>query len=714
MRTIAVLLAICALLATGARSEEDTADEGVDTFSLILRSDDSPKVLMTTVVDARTGRPIADAIVRGYRESVDGRQAAVNALILTMTTDAYGLAVGQVDTKALGASHWIVSAAGYRPYAEYHGFWPPERVDLEPATPVAVRILGPYGDPVVGAAVEGYSGCPHAPPAVAGRTDETGVFRAADGSPDGFSLWVRAPGCASRSQDLPAVFGDEPCMEVLPPGIAVHGRLLDGDGRPIPGAVLRGGNYPRGPATLTDLEGRFVLAGLDPEESVWVFHPTLHLDAPHTIDRVAEDVPLALVWALDGLGPAMGEYGTLVVRARDAGGRAVENLKLLVLASDGQGQDAATDGAGDASLDLPAGTYRIRGDDPFGPFDVAEATVVVPTDGEVALDLALSPRPRLRIKGDVPPDLYAIIVAAGRVHSPSHESEEGAPASVWLPAEARAVVCLRNDEQAWAHFVPVGPVVDGFRSAVLDVPPAHRIRLTNGDVPDGATAALAPRAYPAAERWLRDIAGSEIALRWGGHFDLTVRSDDGTSDRFVPIDLPPLAEGSVERQIDLGREGQPVARSGEAHLIVKRADGRAVPEMEVSGGRVGAAWSGFQGTWDTPIDVWAPARVLLIAPGLHPLQLDVIRPADHDVVFPAAGIDLTTVDASGAPVASAVLVNGVLSEAPEGQLSMRGFPPGDHAVVVQRTSWPPTVSESMRWRFRLSEGQVLTKTIRIP
>ena len=291
MRTITLLLAVLLLAPSDARPEDDTSDADVETFPLILRTDDRPDVLTTTVVDARNGLPIAGATVRGYAESIDGRAAAVNALLLTMKTDAYGLAVGQVDTKALVASHWIVTAEGYRPYAAYHGYWPPERVDLEPATPVAVRILGPYGEPVAGALVEGFSGCPHAPPAVHGRTDDNGVFRAADGSPEGFSLWFRAPGCACMVGDLPAVFGDAPCVQVLSPGITVRGRVRDRDGRPIPGVVLRGTNYPRGPATLTDLEGRFVLEGLDPEEGLQVFHPTIHLDAPCTVERAAEDVP---------------------------------------------------------------------------------------------------------------------------------------------------------------------------------------------------------------------------------------------------------------------------------------------------------------------------------------------------------------------------------------------------------------------------------------
>ncbi len=712
MRTITLLLAILLLAPTNVRSEDDASDADVETFPLILRTDDRPDVLTTTVVDARNGLPIVGATVRGYAESIDGRAAAVNALLLTMKTDAYGLAVGQVDTKALVASHWIVTAEGYRPYAAYHGYWPPERVDLEPATPVAVRILGPYGEPVVGALVEGFSGCPHAPPAVQGRTDDNGLFRAADGSPEGFSLWFRAPGCACMVGDLPAVFGDAPCVQVLSPGITVRGRVRDRDGRPIPGVVLRGANYPRGPATLTDLEGMFVLGGLDPEEGLQVFHPTIHLDAPCTVERAAADVPLDLIWSLEGLGQE-GELGTVTIRARGPDGKAVSDLDLLVVGPDGQAQDGATDVEGEWVLELPAGRYRVRGDDPFDPYDVVEGIVDVPSDGEVTLELALSPRPRLRIEGDVPADLALGIVAAGRVYGGPGESEEPDP-PVWVPAQARAVVCLVNIEQDWAHFVPVGPVVDGVRTATLDVPLPHRIRLADDDSLDGANVVLTPRDHPGVERWLMDPVDGTVPVRWGGRFDLTVRLGGGTPDRVVTLDLPPLPAGAVERRIDLERDAKPVTGSGEARLNVRRADGQSVPELTVSGGKVGAAWSGFQGKWDNPVEVWAPCRVLLTSPGLHPLQLDVTRPGDQDVVFPAAGIDLTTVDASGTWVASAVLVNGVVYEAPEGQLSMRGFPAGDHAVVVQRTSWPPTVSESVRWRFRLSEGQILTKTIRLP
>jgi hypothetical protein len=477
--------------------------------------------------------------------------------------------------------------------------------------------------------------------------------------------------------------------------------------------VLRGTEYPRGPATLTDGEGRFRLAGLAAEEGVRVFHPALRVEAGHVIERVAEDVPLDLIWTLEGIGRAEA-YGTLVIRARDGKGGGVEDLHLLVLGADGQGQDVVTNGEGEAIVDLPSARCRIRGDSPFDAFDVVEASVVVPAEGEVILDLVLSPRPRLRIVGDIPADLVPVLVAAGREHGMAETAEDGdAPPPLWLSTEARAVVCLRNFEQGWAYFVPVGPTIDGVRTATLDVPAPHRVRLAEDDALDGAYAVLAPRANPRDER-LVEIEDGVISLRCGGRFALTVDLEDGTPARLVDVGLPPLAAGAVERRIDLERDGAPDTKSGEARLVITRADGKAMGELMVSSGRVGAGWRGARGRQEAPVEVWAPCRVLLTAPGLHPLQVDVKQPGEHALVFPAGGIDVRTTDAAGAPVASALLVNGVLHDAPEGRLMLRGFAAGPHAVVVQRTSWPPTVTEGVHWRFTLAEGEVRAKTLILP
>lgn len=710
------VLAVIALAAGDARSGDPRAGPVVESFPLVFRSDVRPDVVATTVVDARTGRPIQGAAVRGYVEGIDGRAVVVNALVCSLTTDDFGLAVARIDTKALSASHWIVTAKGYRPFAAYHGYWPPERVDLEPSTPVAVRVLDPWGRAVAGARVEGFSGCPHAPAVIRGVTDVAGVLTFEDGSPEGFSMWVTAEGCSYAVRDLPPVFGDNPDVQVLPPGIVVRGRVRDLDGHPIPGAVVRGVGYPRGPATLTDAEGRFVLKGLSPVKGVRVLHPTLAVEGKttHVIERIAKDVPLDLTWTLAGLGVPVGQ-GRLVVRARDPEGAPVGGLHLLVLGADGRGRGAVTDETGVVSLDLPRGEYRVRGDDPFEAYDVVEARAVVAEGGEAFADLALASRPRLQVKGELPGDLGGVIlIAADREQSLQEEAAAGRRfAPIWLPADAQAVVRVEDMDGTWAYSLPVGPVADGVRTATLRVPPAHRLRLASGDSLDGSSCLLASREHPRVRRMVNIVHGV-ISVRRGGRFLLTVEAEDDGPDTVVPLNLPPIASGAVERVIDLAREGKPDETEGEAHLVVTMADGSLAPEMMVSGGEVGAAWSGFRGTWDSPVYVGAPCRVLLRAPGLYPLQVDVTRSGKHEIVFPAAGIDLTTVDAFGATVASAVLVNGVRFEAPEGRLTLRGFPGGEHAVVVQRTSWPPTVNGSVRWRFTLSEDELHSKILTLP
>jgi hypothetical protein len=706
MRRPLLVTLLLVLLAGSARPGDAPADPQVQPLPPILRSDDQPAPFSVTVLDAATGRPLAGAVVRGYAERVDGRAVAVNALLVTLHADASGLAVGALDTKALGASHWTVHAKGHRPFARYTGFWPPERVDLAPSVPMAVGVLDPWGRPLAGARVQGFSGCPHAPSAIRGVTGKDGVFRVEDGGQDGLSLWVLAPGCARRVGMLRPVWGDEPDDRLLAPGLTVRGRLRDAAGRPLAGAVVRAADYPRGPATCTDDDGRFVLDGLEPTGAIQVFHPTLEVEdeSVHVVERAAADVPLDLTWTRDGFG-APAQTGRLLLRARDGAGHPAAALALLVLGADGRGWSARTDANGLAHVEVPAGAVRVRGDDPFAPFDVREAKATVLAQGETTVDLVLAPRPRLRVAGTVPEDLSAGVVACGRT---------AAARGACLPAGARAVVVLEDEEGTWARPFPVGPETAGVRTARVQAPAAHRIRLAADDSLDDVPCSLRSRDHPRVGRRVRIVDGV-ITLRRGGRFLLRVGGSRDVPARLVPVDLPPLADGAVEKTIDLAREGRPDRSGGPARLLVSLADGSPVPALEVVSGPWATSESDVVRHGATsPVEVWAPCRVLLSGKGLRPLQVDVARPGDRRVVFPAGGLDLATVDASGAAVPSAVLVDGVVHDAPKGRLVLRGFAPGRHAVVVQRTSGPPGPTGSVRWRFELTAGQVVKKTLAVP
>ncbi|MFO0931143.1 MAG: carboxypeptidase-like regulatory domain-containing protein [Planctomycetota bacterium] len=698
-----------ALLVSPVWAEDPPADPEVSSYPLVFRSDDRKDVVATTVLDGRTGRPIRGAIVRGYAEGVSGRAAAVNALVCSLTTDEQGIASARLDTEALGCSHWTVTAPGYRPYAEFHGYWPPTRVLLKPGTPMAVRVLDAMGRSVVDVAVEGYEGCPHAPAAVRGRTDANGIFRVEDGSARGYELWVEAAGCARRPESLQAVFGDTPDTCLLRPGIDVRGRLTDVDGRPIHGAVVRGTGYPRGPATLTDSDGRFVLSGLGVEDGVQVFHPTLAVEGEttHMVRRVAADAPLDLVWTVEGLAlpPAR---GTLVIAARDGKGAPGSGLHLLVIGRDGRCYPAATDDSGAASLEVPCGEVRVRGDSPFDPYEVAETTAVVRQAETSRVDLAFTARPRFQIEGGVAPDVDASLAAAGRVYDGDLlPTDKGAPPPVWLPADAPAVLRLSAEQETSWSFQEVGPVVDGVRTVKVRPRPAHRVRIAPDDRLDGAWVFVTSDGGSGEGRPY-DVVHGVISFFRGGRFRIVVDTEGDSPARVVSLELPPLAQGAIERSVDLAKEGQIDHLSGTARLLVTMADGKAVPEMKVSGDRFSVDGA------ESPVEVSAPDSVLLAPVGLQPLQVFVPRAGDQKVLFPTGGIDLSTTDAAGAPVTVSVLIDGVEHRAAEGHLALRGLAAGAHAVIVQRESWPPRVPESRIWRFTLADGEVRAKTLPLP
>lgn len=710
-RTAALaLLLVAAFRAPVVRAEEK--DPEVSPYPLVFRSDDRPDVVSTTVVDARTGRPIVGASVRGYAEEVSGLAAAVNALVCDLKTNELGLASARLDTKELGCSHWVISAKGYRPYADYHGYWPPMRVTLEPGTPMAVRIEDVMGRPVANAEVEAFTGCPHAPPAVRGRTDVDGVFRVKDGSPDGYELWVQARDFAcSPPGDLLPVFGDSPSVQVLEPGIEVRGRVSASDGRPIHGAVVRGTDYPRGPSALTDAEGRFQLQGLGPHEGIKVLHPTLSGDAErskmHVVDSVVADVPLDLVWTLGGFDEPDAR-GTLEVHARDGSGAPVTDLRLLVIGPDGRARNLELDAEGDASLPLAIGEYRIRGDSPFDAFDVAEAKAQIVEDKEATVSLILSPRPRLRIDGDIPADFGAGLTAAGRVYGDSLVATKRGPAApVWLPAGGPAALMLSTDQGTWRQSVLVGPPVDGARTAVVKLPPAHRIRVAAGDEMEGDSFFVSPAEHPDIIR-AYEIVHGVISIRRGGRYLLHLNLENGSPTRFLTLDLPPLSAGAVERTIDVTKDGAPDETRGRARLVVTMADGSPVPEMDVSGERFTTNGA------ESPVEVNAPETVLLSPRGFQPLSVWVDKAGERKVLFPMGGVDLSTVDASGAAVRASLLIDGIEHDAVEGALKLRGLTAGAHAVIVQRNTWPPRVSGAVLWRFTLAEGEVRSKTLTLP
>ena len=167
-------------------------------------------------------------------------------------------------------------------------------VRLAAGTPVTVEVLSSRGEPLAGARVEAYRVHDGAPgfdepaaprPAVAASTGPDGTARIAALPPGPWTLVASKAGWARRGRAAAAVHdGDEQRFTiVLDRGQTLRGRVVDGAGAPIPGALVasirRTLNSDRSVAPLTtrtvaDARGRFELSGLPAQDVVlWAARP---------------------------------------------------------------------------------------------------------------------------------------------------------------------------------------------------------------------------------------------------------------------------------------------------------------------------------------------------------------------------------------------------------------------------------------------------------
>src|SRR5947207_11118279 len=131
--------------------------------------------------------------------------------------------------------------------------------------PYVGRVLDACNRPVVGARVEGFEGCSHAPSLLVATTDCDGVFRFSIDPDPGRELRLsivvpgfEAPWVHSRQEGL----GERPQEIVLRPAPVFRGVVFDAGAHPLRGAVVRGesaGGRSDGPWATTDDDGAFTL-----------------------------------------------------------------------------------------------------------------------------------------------------------------------------------------------------------------------------------------------------------------------------------------------------------------------------------------------------------------------------------------------------------------------------------------------------------------------
>jgi hypothetical protein len=604
--------------------------------------------LATRILDASTGLPVPGARLLRTPESIAAWRLRHDAVMSTGVADAFGVARVPSDFHFWKEDcHWLAMAPGYAADYDY-GRVPDGEMRLHRGVRYALRILDPMGRPVAGARVDALGGCSHgtaSDEAVAGA-DGVAVFERLRRGHGQF--WVEGKGIASDLLPVPddGSFGTRPTDVVMTTGKRFEGRVVDLLGRPIPGTVVRVYNEQRGPATVTGPDGRFALEGAE-GSALYFFHPAeLDIgDALRAVDDGWPDAPMTVVLTPAGV-PEEEETARVVVRARFPDGKPAAGVSFrLVNVDTGRGprgltEDEEPDDEDDPPIgsgieEVVPGTFRVLADDPFSEFEFDPAEVRVAAGKEVAAEIVVRPRARLRVRGSIPGKADTTLAIPGdEGDGPTGDPEE----VLRLPATGPAVVRVEVEGRA-PVFLPVGPAKDGFRDVEVAFPEARRV-----PIPAGARDARLLHGgrgvvAVAGERELLTDATGPLVLRW---------RDERKRTMEVPADRP----------------------QAEARVVGGEVAVRAMCE-----GKDGAEEEYERHEVD-------PGTMVVIQREGWATLRHVAGEGAVDLRWGTAALRLVLTTRDGGPADALVLVAGEVYAAPGGVLELKGLDPGPCAVVA--------------------------------
>lgn len=639
------------------------------------------------LVDAVTGLPVPGAVLRWFPEDASDAAFGRDVLLAEGRADAAGVARVPWD-RSWHDAHWVAIAPGYAARHAY-GARPPERLSLERGRTLRGRVVDPLGRGVAGAVLDLYLGCGHGPSAAVVVGDAEGRFEIAHVPSLDAYLWVSAPGHRGAlhvADDVFERFGGAEALIVLRPGADLAGVVTDPRGRPVAGAVVRQFQETRGPRAVTDDHGRFTLWGVTPGGEVTAFHPLT--GAWQRVDGVTPGRDLVV--RLAAVRPeSPGPDAVVRVRARDAAGAAVADVRVALVGEDGRWYDAWTEdeptgeGAarvvvGEARLPVPAGRYEVRPSEVFAATTFARTEVVAVAGRDVAVDVVVAAQAPVEVDagGAANVRLYA------RGDSASLEEARGAP------ADAEVMVVSLHDHGV--ALAPPGP--DGVRRATLGPRPRRRVT------------------------WASDLDVQDARLTFDGH--AVDADDDGASlltDAAGALTLHAIVAGrAVVADVVLDAETvavdlraarpAPVARvrrpEGAAEVVVRPEGERAVrvtPTVDAAGWFDVACLRG---------------TVTFRAPGRRALVVPIAGAGPYEPRWGTVAVRVEIVDAAGEAAEGArLVVDGELHVAdPAGRFALDGLDAGPHAVLAM----PAGPGAGVLWRFEAAAGATRERRLVLP
>lgn len=649
--------------------------------------------VVTCVLDARSGEPIPGARLSLVYEAtypLSGMWWPSG----TAESDEAGWVRLRVDELRRGprpgAQPWLyVEAEGYAPYAHL-GADLGASVLLEHGRDVEVWVRDALDRPVEGVQVGWMLGCGHTPDLRTARSDARGVALLPDIAPGAGELWPAARGFAADYGDLS---GSSVALLRLAPGLPVHGRVLDRDGRPLEGVFVGASVRHRGPWARTDGEGRFEVLGLSQGESGALQWAGGSYGQLGSFALPPDGRELTLVVPLEPE-PAV---ATVRVRARGAQGSEVpQDLGVAATRlADGFTELARRGEWGGPELELPAGSYVVRAGGGFTGYELVEAHLeLLPSDLDAGgdadlrppleLELQLEPSPRLRLdaSGLLPGATVSLVGALEAIEVDPGELHA-------VPRTGPLGVAVQVEERVRASEIEPVRRTPGARIE-LEAPQPARLRFTLADSAGRPARgwALLPQGSEGLEEELERVREGqplneafELATWRVGRLELLlIPEDPALAPRRVPLDLTPetaVLELGTLRFADaralvltvLEPNGAPL--SG-ARLEVRRDSGTRVLALDAEG-RLTADTFELE-----------PGDSLRVDSGdAPPFRLQLTGPGPWTVWRSTSSLSLEVLDEDGFGVPGFTLwIDGEVYETPASTATLPGLTPGLRRAVI--------------------------------